>query len=82
MRLLRIGVLLAVLAALGVGVVHLRSEQARAASRALNLELKKVEIRRDLWRTQASIARLRTPDQIRGRLGRVELPLAPPGASR
>ena len=70
MTVSRAGVLITGFALLALSVVYLRGEQTRAAARAVALELKQVQARRELWRAQATVARLRAPTQIRDRLER------------
>lgn len=70
------------LALLGLGVVHLRTEQARSAARTLALEAKWIELRSRWWEVQSHVARLRTPERIRDRIGRVQTDLVPPGERR
>ncbi len=54
-------------------VVHLRAEQARVAAEILSSEARRVELRREMWTLQMSVARLRTPAQIRDRVERLTL---------
>lgn len=61
-------VLLILFTGLALSVVYLRTEQVRAAARTMNLELRQIEARRELWQLEASVARLRSPEQIRTRL--------------
>ena len=77
---LRRCVLLAAFAGIALTVVYLRSEQTRAAARALAIESQRVELRRELWRLQAGVARLKAPGRIRERVGRFDANLVPPGS--
>jgi hypothetical protein len=60
-------VIIAGFAALALGVVVLRTEQARCTARILATEAKWVEARRDLWTLQVRSARLRAPQQVHDR---------------
>jgi hypothetical protein len=64
--------LLAVFVAVALNVVALRAEQTRAAALAVNLELEQVAARRELWRLQAKVARLRSPRRIQDKLRQIE----------
>lgn len=59
---------LTILATVAIGVVHLRVEQTRCAARMLRMEVDRVQIRRELWETQALTARLRSPQRVHDRL--------------
>ncbi len=50
--------------AIGLGVVHLRSEQARTARRIQNIQVEMVGIRRQLWSVQLAIAQNKSPRRI------------------
>ncbi len=65
---------------IALAAVYLRTEQTRAAARALAAELHRVEVRRELWDVQASVARLRAPEEIRTRVTRFDEELLPPTA--
>lgn len=64
----RAAILLISFVVLALCVVGLRLEQTRAAARAIRLELRQVEARRELWALQARMARLRSPERIRTRM--------------
>ena len=68
MNLLRGSIIITSLCLIAIAMVALRGAQTRAAAHALRLELQQVEAKRTLWRVQASIARLRAPDEIRHRV--------------
>ena len=71
-------ILVACLAGIALGLVVLRVEQTRSASRSLQLETRYVELRRRFRDVEASVARLRTPDRIHGHLSRLGYCLSPP----
>ena len=79
MTTLRVTTLVAAFAGIALAVVYLRTEQARSAARALAHESAWIELRRELWQTQAAVARLRAPEQIHGRMGWMMTDLSPPG---
>jgi hypothetical protein len=66
-------------AAVALLLVHLRAEQTRAAARALAVESEWVELRRELWRLQTGVARLKAPGRIRDRVEWFDAALVPPG---
>lgn len=78
MTTFRACVLLATFAVIALGVVHLRGAQTRAAARAASLELEQVAVRRELWRLQAGVARLRSPNKIHSRIEQFDVTLIPP----
>lgn len=56
--------LMLLFATLALAVVWIRAEQTRALARAVQLEGQRVSLRRDLWRAQANVARLRAPTRL------------------
>lgn len=74
----RVSLLLLMFAGVALGVVYLRTEQARCASRALKSEARWIELRRDLWQVQSGVARLRAPGQVHDRLGWLQSDLVRP----
>lgn len=82
MTALRVCMLIAAFSAIALAVVYLRSEQTRAAARTLAIEAQRVELRRELWRLQTGVARLRTPGRIRERVGWFDAHLVPPGSGQ
>lgn len=73
-------VIIAALAALALGVVVLRTEQARCTARILATEAKWVEARRELWTLQVRSARLRAPQQVHDRSVFLDSGVVPPHA--
>ena len=61
-------ILLLTFAALALGVVYIRSEQTRALAKAVAMENDWVAMRRELWRLQTMVARLRAPSRLYGSL--------------
>ena len=71
--------ILAMFAAVAISVVTLRSEQIRVASRILDLQRQRVELRQTSWSLELEISRLRAPQQIGDRVGLWSLNLYEPG---
>lgn len=67
MTTMRISFLVLSFGVLAVGLVHLRSEQVRSAAVALKWESEWINLRRETWKVQAEIARLRAPGSIHDR---------------
>lgn len=82
MNTLRHCVLVASLAAIALGVVHLRAEQSRCAVQVMGLEGKWLALRGELGDLQARKARLRTPERLRRRNFFFDTGLVPPDASQ
>ena len=61
---------LVVFGCLAVGVVGLRAEQLRAATRIERLQHERVELRRAAWTLQMEIGRVRQPERVQGRVAR------------
>lgn len=64
----RAGYLIAGLAFVALVSVYIRGEQARVATESLSVDLKQVTVRRELWKQQAAVARLRAPGVIHDRI--------------
>jgi len=71
-------VVLAMLAAVGVAVVAVRAESAKAANRVQRLHETEVELQHRLWAQEMELARLRGPDEIRQRAQALGLSVVPP----
>ena len=69
------GILIA-LAVVALAVVFLRSEQTRFAADTLRLERESIALRRQLWRLQTGVARLRSPERVRQSLEWFDVGLA------
>jgi len=74
----RICVLMLLFACVALGVVYLRVEQTRCAAAALRLEAERTEARHELWRVQTSVARLRSPERLHGRMSWIKTNLVAP----
>jgi len=71
-------VVLAMLAAVGVAVVAVRAETAKAANRVQRLHEVEVELKHRMWSQEMELARLRGPEQIRQRAQAMGLQVVPP----
>ena len=71
---------LLLLVATALLVVGFRGESAKASHRIDRLDQRRVELKQRLWAQELNLARLRVPDEIRQRAGRLGLELVPPGA--
>ncbi len=65
---LRACMLLLAFAALALAVIHLRSQQVQSAAKGVALEKERIALRRELWKQQTMVARLRTPARLYGSL--------------
>ncbi|MEK6677326.1 MAG: hypothetical protein AABZ47_16950 [Planctomycetota bacterium] len=79
MTAVRCCVLIGFFALLGVTVVYLRVEQSRSWSNCAVLEGRWTELRRELWRVQAGVARLRSPTRLHDSLDRFRTSLVARG---
>ncbi len=71
---------LAILVALGVAIVGIRSETAKAAYRVQRLHQRKVALKQELWSKELELAKLRGPEAIRKRAEQMQLDVVPPAA--
>jgi hypothetical protein len=71
---------IAMMVIIGVAVVVLRGESARAANRVQHLHHRQVVLEHDIWSRDMELARLRGPDAIRRRTSDLGLELVPPSA--
>lgn len=78
MTIPRFLVLLAVVGALGLAVVALRADQTRRSHHIQKLQYQQLELRRRIQANQVRIARQRSPQMIRDRAQRFDLPVTPP----
>ena len=65
-------------AAIALGVVGLRAEEARIAQRIQKTQLELVNIRRMLWSVQLAIAEYKAPPRIEKEIERWALDMAAP----
>jgi hypothetical protein len=70
---IRAGVSLFLIAAICLTVVVLRSESVRLMAEAQRHEAELLRLRREAWNIQMEIARLRSPEQIQGRIHNMDL---------
>lgn len=59
-------------------LVYLRAEQVRSAASAIALECQSIEARRELWRIQVAVARLRAPAHVHDWMTRFQNETLPP----
>ena len=64
--------------AVGVAIVMLRAESAKAANRIQRLHDRQLSLERELWSEEMELARLRGPNEIRRRARDLGLNLVPP----
>ncbi len=69
---------LGLMVAIGVTIVAIRMESAKAAYRVQRLHQQKVSIEQKLWAQEIDLARLRSPDEIRRRAAELRLDVVPP----
>ena len=65
--------LLVTLAAIGIGVVAIRVDQARTTRRIQDLQFQQTDLQRKIWQQEMDLARLRSPQMIRERIERFGL---------
>lgn len=68
--------------AIGVTVVAVRGESAKAANRVQRLHQRQVELQQRLWAQEIELARLRGPEEIRRRASELGLDLIAPRVER
>jgi hypothetical protein len=68
------------LVAVGLGIVAVRGETAKAANRVQKLHQAKVVLEQELWAREMELAKLRGPDEIRKRASELGLDILPPTA--
>ncbi len=78
MNALRISVLIFVFGCVGIVQAGIRVEQTRCMARIQNTRLKQLSLGRTLQGQQLQIARLRSPDQVTGRIDRLRLQVFAP----
>ncbi len=76
--MLRFAWVILLLAAVGVGVVHLRLQQNAARTEIQRLEADRLKLRRTLWEQQERIGELTAPRQVRQRSHEMALELTGP----
>ncbi len=78
MNALRISVLIFVFGCVGIVLAGIRVEQTRCMARIQKTRLKQLSLGRTLQGQQLQIARLRSPDQVTGRIDRLRLQVFAP----
>ncbi len=84
---MRISLIIAALAAIAVGVVHIRRSETRANYQIQQLQLEQIYLRRELYDQQADLGRLISPGQVRQRMEQMGVRLtnrviAPPAVAQ
>ncbi len=69
---------LGMLVAIGIAIVLIRGESAKAANRVQRLHGRQLTLEQELWAREMELARLRTPDEIRRRARELGLEVVPP----
>jgi len=64
----------------GISIVSIRGESAKAANRVQRLHQKQMQLGQTLWTQEMELARLRGPEQIRRRAKAMNLDLVAPAA--
>jgi hypothetical protein len=72
MSMTRLVVLLGAMAGIGIAVVALRVEQSATLWRIQELQFRETQLRRDIWRQQMELGRLRSPHLVRERVERLK----------
>lgn len=65
----------------GLGIVAIRGETAKAANRVQRLHQKKVVLEQELWAREMELAKLRGPEEIKKRASELGLDIVPPSAA-
>lgn len=73
--MIRLGMVIAVLAAMALGLVHVRRAKVRARHEIQGLRLRQISLRRRLWDQEVRIGQLTTPERIRFRAAQMPLGL-------
>lgn len=81
MTVARALLIILMMSAIGLMIVGVRGESAKAANRVQKLHHRKVELEQKLWAQEMELARLRGPDEIRKRASELGLDLIPPTAN-
>ena len=72
---MRIILVIVALAAIGVGIVHVRRGQTRSHHEIQRLQMRQVQLRRQLYDQQAALGRLTMPRDVLRRTDRMGIPL-------
>jgi len=79
MRVSRILFLFAAMAAIGMGLVRLRTDTQQAGYRIGQLQAQQRELNRQCLDLQLDVARLRAPSRLEDQVSKLTLDLSPPG---
>jgi len=84
---MRFSLVIAALAAIAVGMVHIRRGETRTNHQIQQLQMEQIYLRRKLYDQQADLGRLIAPKEVRERMGRLDVRLtsrviAPPAVAR
>ena len=79
---MRVALVILTLAAVAVGIVHLRRAQTRANHQVHRLQLEQIQLRRRLYDQQAELGRLTTPQAVRRRAEKMDAALISRPAAR
>jgi hypothetical protein len=74
----RVLLVLMMLVGIGIAIVSIRGESAKAANRVQRLHQKQMQLGQTLWTQEMELARLRGPEEIRRRTKELGLNLVPP----
>jgi hypothetical protein len=74
----RIASFLMMMGLLGGAVIWLRSEEVRTAVRIQHMHHEEIALRRELWRNQLEISRLKAPSVVGNRVTPMQLTVIPP----
>jgi hypothetical protein len=83
---MRISLVIAALAAIAVGMVHIRRSETRTNYQLQQLQVDQIYLRRKLYDQQANLGRLIAPKEVRERMGKLDVRLtsrviAPPAVA-
>ncbi|HWL93918.1 MAG TPA: hypothetical protein VNT79_10320 [Phycisphaerae bacterium] len=81
MTVARALLILFLMVVVGVVMVGVRSESAKAANRIQKLHERKVVLKQKLWSKELELAQLRGPEAIRRRAVEMQLDVVPPAAT-
>lgn len=70
--------ILLLMVTIGVAIVLIRGESARAANRIQQLHTESIDLEQRLWSAEIELARMREPRAIRQRAREMKLPIVPP----
>lgn len=80
MTVCRALLVLLMMVVVGVAIVLIRQESAKAANRIQQLHHRKIALEQDLWAKELKLAELRGPEAIRRRAAELGFDVVPPTA--